>query len=210
MTTERPIIFNDAMVLAILDGRKTQTRRIMKPQPPPVGANGGALTGIRESSLGYGFDATYRLDNPTYLGTCPFGVVGDRLWVREGMLRRYHMGVWRYRAGDAIVLPDGKNAPDAGAWAFHTKRDYCPSIHMPRWASRLTLEITGIRVERVQDISEADAIAAGAVVSDELTGCAEDLNGSHRAAFALAWNSIHGRGAWDRNAWVWVLGVRKV
>lgn len=182
---DRPILFSWPMVRAILTGTKTQTRRVVKPAPDwkPVG--------------------------------CPYGQPGDRLWVRE---THYLHGVWSVRKDDG-----GKRR-----WTFHPSRDMGvqftepngfikgrsttvhgwyrrPSIHMPRWASRITLEVTGVRVERLQDISEADAIAEGVNNSLHLPG-----GRFARENFAHLWWTINGDGSWEANPWVWVVEFRRV
>lgn len=86
------------------------------------------------------------------------------------------------------------------------KRIWKPSIHMPRWASRITLEVTGVRVERLQDISEADAIAEGA----PWAACGAPQEGSHKAGFAQLWESINGSNSWSTNPWVWVIEFKRV
>lgn len=165
---ERPILFSGPMVRALLDGRKTQTRRVVNPQPA-TSSDGRACGPIR----------------------CPYGAPGDTLWVRETWCS-YMPGSVRYRA-------DGHN--DAG-WTWR------PSIFMPRWASRLTLRVYGVRVERVQQITQADARAEGVV---DTSGAWGDLTDTDRAgprgAFEALWNSINAeRGfGWDVNPWVWVV-----
>lgn len=170
---------------------------------------------------------------------CPYGVPGDRLWVRENfyIARRYPKGclpsgeplpirpIRRCKGNPIFYCADGKPensanetyglsglrggaiaAPDPYAsWHKH------PSIHMPRWASRITLKITDVRVERVQDISEVDAKAEGAdpmPVRFKMPAPPEGNTGTHQAGFHKLWNSIHGPDAWNRNDWVWVLEFR--
>jgi hypothetical protein len=175
------MIFSPEMVRALGDGRKTQTRRLLKPQPPKgayfrawnIGPNGNFGHFWRDP------DEQYDIRLPAWRG--------DRLWVREA----FHIDGTQvnYRA-DA---PDASNPP--GPWR--------PSIHMPRWASRLTLVVTDVRVQRVQDITEADARAEGAwpvLPGPNEMGLAGD--GSYRDGFRDLWNRIHGAGAWDRNDWV--------
>lgn len=178
---ERGIIFSGPMVYAIQEDRKTQTRRIVKPQP-----DGETVMHV---NYGHGWSEALR---------CPYGVAGDRLWVRETFAlesKSYAGDKVRYRA-------DGK--PTSGAWR--------PSIHMPRWASRITLEITGVRVERLQEISEADAKAEGVIPTGRRAThkwCnGEDV--SHRRQFADLWDSLHGKGAWEQNPWVWVVEFRRL
>ncbi len=143
--TEHPIIFSTEMVKAILDGKKTMTRRVIKPQPKIVHALYPDAT-IETEQL---FKNTERLK-------CPYGQIGDSLWVRE---------TWNYLPNEAIENPD---APNPKVWYladFNTRHNFAypwkPSIFMPRWASRITLEITNIKVERLQEITEEDAKAEG-------------------------------------------------
>lgn len=197
---ELPILFNGEMVRAILDGRKTQTRRVIKPQP-----NGTSCTDllIKEAWANGFVDVK-----------CPYGQTGDLLWVRE---------TWR-EMGTA-QMNDGSIPPSDGPWSDNQHVVYAsneswngpfrPSIHMPRWASRITLEVTGVRVERVQEIIEADAVAEGCKSADFATGreCILDATmGSYRLHFQSLWNSINvERGfGWDVNPWVWVIKFRRV
>lgn len=184
---ERPILFNDAMVRAILDGRKTQTRRIMK---------GAALDWIRLP--GGGFSSQFIADAENRL--CPFGHPGDRLWVREawqhidgGAVHDAAGGVMDSHDPETIYRASRPNYP--GPWKA--------SIHMPRWASRITLEITCVRVERLNDISGADAVAEG--VRSRLPD-----NGIAVSEYRDLWESINGPGSWNENPWVWVIEFKMV
>jgi hypothetical protein len=172
---DRPILFRGPMVKAILDGRKTQTRRVIKPQPPSVEEV------LKLSGSGYkwmacsdwGKPAQFRPVGPVWavrqiapeplMHICPYGAPCDRLWVRES-LRRGAANEWHYSADDLVVTVPSRDKEAVSAlrvWAHHKEGDSCPSIHMPRWASRITLEVTKVRVERVKDCSEADARAEG-------------------------------------------------
>jgi hypothetical protein len=178
----RPILFSGAMVRAILDGRKTQTRRIVKPQPE-YAQRDGRLLRLEEINPDLWPTATARL-----LPSCPYGAPGDRLWVRETW-RRAQDGVLYYRACT------GDDSFDGNAWK--------PSIHMPRAYSRITLEITSVRVERVQDIGPGDAYAEGI----------SEVYPEHAVfAFRRLWDSINAeRGyGWDANPWVWVVDFQRV
>ena len=190
----RPIIMSTDMVRAILDGRKTQTRRVLKPQPTLTG-------GVRIATLaGTGERWPFKCLTYKYFASkcqCPYGRPGDRLWVRESF----------YVQPD-IYHPD-KPSP------IHYKADedtgcledyvFKPSIFMPRWASRTTLEITRIRAERVQDISEEGCIAEG--IKDSGLGVVELL-----LSYAVLWDSINAkRGySWESNPWVWVIEFKIV
>ncbi|HCA35403.1 MAG: hypothetical protein CMM07_17840 [Rhodopirellula sp.] len=208
MTTERPILLKDEMVRAILDGRKTQTRRI---------ANNVY------------FDSKYRakwkavrkhtevsIDTPAaMLGeVCPYGQPGDRLWVRET-----HHVPGGYLEADLIdEIRNGVSSPESLGVTYRADAPslkpcdggWTPSIHMPRWASRITLEITNVRVERLKDLSEGDA---------EKEGCAPaflDEFGNvggvpfYRRGFCKLWREIKGHDSWEANPWVWVIEFKRI
>lgn len=183
---ERPIIFSAPMVRAILSGAKTQTRRVGKVRCHSICENDdGKLWPWSE-------DVELAED---FWHPCPFGEPRDKLWVRETwgalphMLGGFQRESLRYRA-------DGEYQNEHGTWRWR------PSIHMPRWASRITLEITDVRVERLQEISEADAVAEG---------CKPIRPGrSAVEKFRLVWERIHGGGSWEKNPWVWVIEFKKL
>lgn len=173
--TDRPILFSSPMVLAMLAGRKTQTRRVLKP--------------------GECYNTNLLLpDGPFRDANQPYAP-GDRLWVREA---------WRCNGWASDVATIFYRASEGGGYTAMTEQfpvagkkyikpdgKWRPSIHMPRWASRLTLTVTEVRVQRLQEISEADAIAEGFP------------NGSPPSdQFRWIWNNLHGKGAWDENPWV--------
>lgn len=186
--TERPIIFSAPMVRAILEGRKTMTRRILKPQPNML--NGGKPLNNGRGS--YSVEAGWK--------RYPYAV-GDRLWVREAFSyswvvsddpdRRHLMPVWYWADGN----------PDSGSWSKPK-----PSIHMPRWASRITLEITDVRAQRLQEISEDDANAEGCIHHHDPAGDGQNVI----EQFSYLWTSIHGPGSWDANPWVAAITFRRV
>jgi len=188
----RPILFSGPMVRALLDGRKTQTRRVVKGEP---------LRWLDES----GFVPAFVADPANSL--CPYGTRGDTLWVRETLRRDSHL--WTYAADGAEV---GWPARRDLAWK---ERDVVVSIHMPRDASRLTLEITDVRIERLLDCSESDAKAEGLQVKDadwmpSYRG-ADDLpwhTEFPRDAYFDLWDKINGTGAADLNPWVWVVSFK--
>ena len=208
--TDRPIIFSAPMVRAMLDGRKTQTRRVLKPQPEYIESSGRwkwSLPPKTRRNVTGGSVATGSREFWEYApnGSFPYAV-GDRLWVREA---------WRAEAGYDDTPPRALEYDSCmicfeanGAWSDHDAMTYAgrlrPSIHMPRWASRLTLTVTEVRVQRLQDISEADAVAEGCDAVLALT--IKRPNGAHpgnpRECYCDLWNSLHGPGAWDRNDWV--------
>lgn len=203
MSRERPILFNADMVRAILDGRKTQTRRVVKHQPGKVSPAGRPLF--------YEHGDNGRRVMPK----CPYGQPGDRLWVREtteeDMIGSSSLA--RYSAGGGMVCSES-----GGYHEWWYSRRVCPSVHMPRWASRITLEVAGVRVERLQDISEEDAKAEGADPLDmahnpSLSNAHRiDFGGiqSHKAGFRKLWESINRPGSWDANPWVWVIEFRRL
>lgn len=206
--TDRPILFSAPMVRAILDGTKTQTRRIVKPQP-------------LEASPGPGIRAAlYRPGDfiwPDKVPGCstisckphgpdgwaeqhsPYGKAGDWLWVRE---------TWQMAGGDSCFWYAATDSQaDCGASPVSRWR---PSIHMPRRASRITLEITRVRVERLQDISEADARAEGAPPLDPHWPIPADGRGTHASGYRRLWEQINGPDSWASNPWVWVVEFRRI
>lgn len=198
---ERPIIFSGPMVRAILEGRKTQTRRVIKPQP------------TREIEPGKGdssvwFESSYHAKGIR----CPYGKPGDQLWVRESGWQPKDPSIRELRDG-ADTWPQWAYSADGYSdmdierfkqWGWKSR----PSIHMPRWASRITLEITNVRVELLQYISEEDAKAEG-VTRIPLHN--NDVYGeTHREAFERLWDKINGKKhPWSSNPYVWVIEFRR-
>lgn len=211
--TERPILFSGPMVRAILAGTKTQTRRVVK----------GAPSWATDAGVSYftpeGMQS-FRGRHPEHgpvekFIRCPYGGPGDRLWVRE---------TWQEFFSDELpanrrdgrpgrmgipARPDRKSvvAYRADGELAHPRdgqANWRPSIHMPRWASRMTLEVTEVRVQRLQEIGEEDAKAEGIVAT---------LN--PRASFAILWDSINGKGKriephpWESNPWVWAVSFKR-
>ncbi|MGP6454276.1 hypothetical protein ACTZGH_05940 [Enterobacter ludwigii] len=218
MSKERGMIFNGEMVRAILDGQKTQTRRVMKPQPDPCPAPRGGHWW--PSNV---FKTMLHVEEEMQNGkcgwgglvgdACPFGDVGDRIWVRETWAEAGASApdLKLYRANYPAHVPTHyENVPPA------EDIRWTPSIHMPRWASRITLEITGVRVERLNDISEEDARAEGIIDGGCLNcGEPEPCNCSNPApdatdAFAYLWQSIYGQENWNANPWVWVIEFKRI
>lgn len=223
MTTERPILFNGAMVRAILAGQKTQTRRVVK-VPPAFDFIGGAGDDQHdprnwgaedENALWWALAAGPDTDRVL---ACPFGQPGDRLWVREAhaifSAHGQHRGDgkrWGPWGGlPTTVSEDGEQIAyyregfdrcDPGRWR--------PSIHMPRWACRLVLEITDVRVERLQAISEADAIAEG-LTQTKAGGWLPGPCEHPEWAFHQLWNQVYGESSWDSNPWVWVITFKRI
>jgi len=258
---ERPIIFNAPMVRAILEGRKTQTRRVVKPQPfYPVIVAGDPET----QRFCVENHEPMRLE--AFLRFCPYGQPGDRLWVREN----WRIGAWDENNGRFaldycdgpdkrwITVPESTDdylgegvfehywmqcsdelskkgiLPDSDG-QYHWEHGesplrWRPAIHMPRWASRITLEVTGMRAERLQDISEDDAIAEGLKCitkdgaiykygipdADGLPGKDDfgwpwmEWNASPVLAYKKLWEQINGPGSWEKNPWVWVVEFKRV
>ena len=230
--SDRPIIFSATMIRALLDGRKRQTRRILKPQPFASGYYEGEIdvTKVGQSHMG---GPSWRF-NAQAVGVGaileewaePRFAVGDRLWVRETAraeeLTDGTDGV-RYAADEAFIkIENSAEAADrwGGLFAYRGKRGASvPSIHMPRWASRLTLIVDDVKLERLQDISEEDAVAEGAYVAKASRRVADDYATKAIAGhwFATArgwyrdlWSRIHGSEAWDRNPWVVAVTFRTV
>lgn len=200
---ERPILFSGPMVRALLAGTKTQTRRTVKGEP---------LRWLDDSGFAPEFVAMP--DN----SLCPYGKPGDRLWVRESF---WGCDLPGYGDQPCVVYDDewhGKEYRPAKPRPWGRKFGRIPSIHMPRGCSRVLLEITAVRVERLQDISDADAQAEGTpcyVCGANLDGRSEmDCHCFHKKAdprdYRTLWESINGPGSWDANPWVWVVEFRVV
>jgi hypothetical protein len=216
---ERGILFSAPMVRALLAGTKTQTRRVVKlPHANPLGAWEATTVGGPDGGRTRAGD-TIPLQGAiwhTRTGDCllcPNGMPGDRLWVRESFsgARAYETRGYPLREWGNKIFYWADGNPRSGDW---TKPR--PSIHMPRCLSRITLELTEVRVERLQDISEADAIAEG-IAQDEIDGVlhvAEAMNQREprpaACAYRTLWEDISGAGSWARNPWVWVLAFRKL
>jgi len=202
---ERPILFSGEMVKAILEGRKTQTRRVLKTFPCDEAAVKFPYPRMRGNCVEFHEHPSNEFPMWLYSVPCPYGQPGDRLWVRETLRRDPDANVWYYAAGKpedwVVVTPE--NHTESLVWAVHKEGDTCVSIHMPRWASRITLEITKVRIERVNDISYADCRAEGV----------DFWNANNpKEWYAKLWNSINkDRGfGWEKNPWVWVLEFKRV
>lgn len=228
---ERPILFSGPMVRALLDGRKTMTRRIVKPQPPEGHAYHGITvcsTAARDLGSAVWALGTSPLLRDVHRVRCPYGQPGDRLWVRETFIHEPADYCWEAsvsipcRPASTVYRADCEGETRGGGWTS--------PLFMPRNLSRLTLEVTGVRVERLQAISAADAWAEGIPASP-------DVNPIHE--YAELWDSINspkppqhirrrkGRGkpteqwdeahppksnpnSWDANPWVWVVSFRRI
>ena len=199
--TERGMIFNSEMVRAILDGRKTQTRRIIK-----LSHERGMLNPVIKGRNGEITSVSCRLA-PLL---CPFGQPEDRIWVRETWAEAGASApdLKLYRANYPDHVPSHyENVPpvDEIRWK--------PSIHMPRWASRSLLGITDVRVERLNAISQADAIAEGAPPSHPSIDCVSQEYGFpdfSRSWFGQTWQHIYGEESWQANPWVWVIEFKQI
>ena len=222
------------MVRATLADLKTQTRRIIKPQPaaymnvlsPQAGGDHRVFPG--QWSWGGNCGAGW-MEKPF---TCPYGQPGDRLWVRENITQRQLVN---FLTGEptklisAAYAADDEDVEDERGFQvtpWWKGKKPLPSIHMPRWASRLTLEITDVRVQRLQEISEEDARAEGVqceVVIDgqPMSGCYWDYllncwsgafpnDAEARGSFRTLWESINGPGSWDLNPWVWAISFKRI
>lgn len=211
---ERPLLVTGDLVPEILEGTKTQTRRVIKPQPVL-----NMVKGVEQWSYNTKTTSTWLNDSkgPWKLlqELCPYGQPGDRLWVRETFKCNGTMAGPRitYRAKerhDSQCLETVfEDAPDSHWW-LEDDNSWRPSIHMPRWASRITLEIVSVRVQRVQEISDFDAFQEGArSLGSKITG---PYCKSHIEGFFQLWNSINAdRGyGWHLNPWVWAITFRKV
>lgn len=196
---EHPILFSGAMVSALLAGTKTQTRREVKPQFAPEAVPAEMCATNEQGHQVSGHSGMWWDDeasNADEAVRCPYGQPGDRLWVRETFAHIYRDN----------AKPDERRDEDVAYKADHPGLDehaygsWKPSIHMPRWACRIVLEIVSVRVERLQDISDADAVAEGT---------AQHPDGPWHA-FRSLWSLINGADSWDANPWVWVVEFKRV
>lgn len=234
---ERGMIFNGEMVRAILDGQKTQTRRIMKVQPKPSKSRPGdfwfsskkleSMVHVSDLAPGNSPIADYHLFIQEHC--CPFGAVGDRIWVRETfqgplvheeLFEEYSAYPEKFETPEYCeYAADGGVRPEYCDLEDNLRHGWRPSIHMPRWASRILLEITNVRVERLNAISEEDAEAEGIDMealydSQDCYDCIADHNMTGRptvtGAFKYLWESIYGEEGWKSNPWVWVISFKRV
>lgn len=178
--TERPILFSAPMIRALLAGIKRHTRRIVKPRP--------------------GIDGEW---------PCPYGNPGDRLWVRETWRTVESLDAVRpVVLAESVPIHFDADHTDRGKFREPIGRAR-PSIFMPRWASRITLTIEEVRVERLHDISEEDATREGVGLAYRQDGPGTFAKDSAIAAFKQVWTEINGAASWDANPWVWVVSFRK-
>ena len=234
--TERPILFSGSMVRAILSGSKTQTRRVVKPgrgqewlrpstlllspRAKPVLIDGQQWAQFAHPEAGKMFMGIQHDEwSPLGCVRCPHGAPGDRLWVREAFDPIYPQDP-HYNGGRPIeydyraTYQHGYRLGDS----LGIKKRWTPSIYMPREASRITLQVTDVRVERLQDISEADAIAEG-IEADRQPGDKVPLWRNYATggtticpqhSYRTLWESINGDGSWSINPWVWVVSSQRV
>ena len=228
---ETGLMFKAPLVRAILSGSKTQTRRLVKPQPIVDAYECWTWSPHRAQGLHHGQGGSLRDLSETLSRYSPYGVPGDALWVREAW--RLHE---RFSDVARIVYSASKNQswteahedyPVHLAGPMAPSVGFKPSIHMPRWASRLRLQITDVRVERLQDISEADALAEGVEMetadppfyyvpgiwphSITAVGVEEFGRIPHAVrSYAKLWEHINGKGSWDANPWVWAVSFEVV
>ena len=218
---ERPILFSGPMVRAILDGRKTQTRRVVKPKLNDCGkylhAGNAVLANKQIGEWRCQDGHWFGLSGYTTLAhtACPYGQMGDRLWVRESHWKftgcaergnRPWLGFVESPDGDpyrAICYDDSEILTAA---KIHAACYRVPSIHMPRWASRILLEIVAVRVERLHGIGEADALAEGVMPLGDLGA----IFAPAASAYSDLWESINGPGSWAADPWVWVVEFKRV
>ncbi|EAA9516289.1 hypothetical protein PZE02_003091 [Salmonella enterica subsp. enterica serovar Vitkin] len=209
---ERGMIFNGEMVRAIIDGRKTQTRR-------PIKWKQTRFTEVAERDDGSLWPWAEDCERGGDIWfTCPFGEVGDRIWVREtfscignedGHPVDANSNLCSREDAQRIYRASAiQNPGNYGLWTspdgFDFEGSWTPSIHMPRWASRITLEITDVRVERLNNISECDAKAEGGPTECTLIG------DKYFPGFRSLWKSIYGEESWAANPWVWVIEFKRV
>lgn len=222
---ERPILMNGAMVRAVLNGTKTQTRRILdesktfratRPYVNPRWEDGRWCCETPE-----GMHIIVCINNPEIAEQySPYGKPGDLLWVREnfqpflnddcdGDMR---LANWKTGENYNCTYPATDGVHEFVDADDNLRDSVKPSIHMPRWASRILLEIVGIRVERLQDISESDALAEGITITGDGAYHVEDDKfraPSAKESYARLWESINGDGSWDANHWVWVIEFKE-
>lgn len=223
---ERGIIFNTEMVRAIIDGRKTQTRCIAKFKPIDKALNlnysglraGNYHAGVKDGRCVLRSTDGATWNDRTYPLTCPYGNVGNRLWVREtwqGPLvdseKAYDLfkdPTPYQKVENCVYKADGGYAPEYIDCDDNFRQGWRPSTQMPRWASRITLEITDVRVERLNDISNEDAKSEGCWYGRG--GGVPDEAVTPSDYFPTLWESLYGKGSWDRNPWVWVIEFKRV
>jgi hypothetical protein len=235
---ETGVLFNSGMVRAILDGRKTQTRRIIKHQPTVYGLKWietvEGFAAWRDPGLPLDDNSE---DGGNCLRICPFGKVGDHLWVRETFALEHQMELGQKPPfDDGRPLANNLDGDNNALWiqphykATDPKPDLCydddiydpgypkvkwtPSIHMPRWASRITLKITDVRVERLQNITPFDCrkegiqVFAGEELQEPGARRCDDVIYIH--SYMRYWESVYGKGSWSKNPFVWAISFEVI
>ncbi|MCX7509460.1 ASCH domain-containing protein [Delftia tsuruhatensis] len=206
---ERPILFSGSMVRALLAGTKTQTRRVVKPQPDSRPGMECTRVLFKNRKGDLVLDEAAEAKEPRLCAIlCPYGQPGDRLWVREAFMHEPADYCWEAsvsipcRPAETVYRADFPNSQPGEGWK--------PSIHMPRKLSRISLEITGVRVERLQDINEQDAAAEGVATWAPGALSPDSLNADPSDQFRWLWSSINGPDSWSANPWVWVVEFKRV
>ncbi len=212
--TMRPILFSAPMVRALLADRKTMTRRVVDPQPNFPDFADRIIWTDAHGSPGLHIYDKHCIARGVWDVKCPYGTPGDHLWVRETW-----QSLQKFDVLPPNKVPVGSEIQYPASWE-HWVSKRRPSIHMCQWMSRITLKITGVRVERLQAITEQDARAEGVEHADGLNDYWLDyletkghiIQGvaSAKQSFATLWDKINDRGAWDANPWVWVVEFRRV
>jgi hypothetical protein len=239
MSKERPILFSGPMVRALLDGSKTQTRRILKRAVGPSLSVDCDESGVAELSWLHGDGPGHEVHERIQQVQCPYGVPGDRLWVRETHAEVFEIDIPAGRPVGPIgtsgspARPDWKSryvyaadGPMPNVQWHHVGDSqlvrWTPSIHMPRAASRITLDVTDVRVERLQEISEVDAAAEGVEslrnegeywkhYLESTASCDALICLSARESFRTLWDSLAAPGAdWQTNPWLWVVEFKRI
>lgn len=216
MKKERPILFSTEMVNAIFNGDKTQTRRIINPQPV-VGDNFWRWDGKKPKAkyntgavCVSGYNVLPSNDNAVLINQCPYGKIGDVLWVRE--THKKIQGGFMYKANPMLI----KKTQSLGPTITGDAR-WKPSIHMPKSACRLWLEIVNVRVQKLNDINDLDAKSEGI---NKMLGYYRDYNSKYsglaahifmpKQSFISLWQKINGEESWSLNPWVWVITFKKI
>jgi hypothetical protein len=220
---ERPILFSSPMVRAILDGQKTQTRRVVKPQPAAgcsyvingAGTHALHFAGERWPTVGLPALVPPTPRSADHTLACPYGKAGDRLWVRERYAKGGPHGVQFFADWEAC----GADPIDTFHELPTDETRWRPSIHMPRSVSRILLEVVSVRVERLHQVTNDGARAEGVIpdLYDQDTGAPTPNGGwyseevrDYLAPFAELWAAINGEASWDANPWVWVIEFRHI
>ena len=220
---ETPIIMSTENVKAILDSKKTMTRRVMKPPPEELSAGyewrviDGVLCAYRFHPQ-EGFE-TGAFDEEIPYRKCPYGQVGDRMWVKETWRLEMHSGCFDVAYKDTVWKKDAGSNPYMTKYAHLRDKTWIwrPSIFMPRWASRINLEIIEVRVERLQEINGEDACSEGITLPFRVFGDGdseyyESIGETYIDHFRTLWDSLNAKRGygWDTNCWVWVIEFKVI